>query len=116
MSAVSTVTTLSWNERVAVDEEALQTLLDRWRPVVSAMYAPRPTVGGERDDLGEEGMIGLFTAIRDYDMSIRIRGKFDTMWDLVLDGLGAVLAGLVALVMVRRQSRSRAAASLSARY
>lgn len=46
---------------------ALDYLLGKYKNFVKAKSAPYFLVGGDRDDIIQEGMIGLFKAIRDYD-------------------------------------------------
>lgn len=46
---------------------ALDYLLCKYKNFVKAKSAPYFLVGGDRDDIIQEGMIGLFKAIRDYD-------------------------------------------------
>ena len=49
------------------DSSALDYLIMKYRKFVRAKSAPYFLVGGDRDDIFQEGMIGLFKAIRDYD-------------------------------------------------
>lgn len=51
------------------DDDALGALLARYRPFVRAKARPFFLVGGDREDLVQEGMIGLYKAIRDFDAS-----------------------------------------------
>ena len=51
----------------AGDEGALSELLRRFRPQVRAKAKTYFLVGGDRQDVIQEGMIGLYKAIRDYD-------------------------------------------------
>ena len=48
------------------DGTALDLLLDRYRRFVRARARSYFLVGGDRDDLVQEGMIGLYKAVRDY--------------------------------------------------
>lgn len=48
------------------DEEAVRQLFERYRNLVKARARSYFLMGGDRDDLIQEGMIGLFKAIRDY--------------------------------------------------
>ncbi|MDO4619643.1 MAG: sigma-70 family RNA polymerase sigma factor [Lachnospiraceae bacterium] len=48
-------------------QEAAGVLMDKYKPLVLRLSKARFLVGGERDDLLQEGMIGLFKALRDYD-------------------------------------------------
>ncbi len=47
--------------------EAVDQLLERYKPLVLKLSRARFIAGGERDDLIQEGMIGLYKAVRDYD-------------------------------------------------
>ncbi len=49
------------------DDRALETLLERYRPFVRAKARSYFLVGADREDVVQEGMIGLYKAIRDYD-------------------------------------------------
>lgn len=51
----------------AGDEEALTELLGRYRGTVWVKSASYFLAGGEHDDVVQEGMIGLYKAIRDFD-------------------------------------------------
>jgi RNA polymerase sporulation-specific sigma factor len=44
-------------------------LLQKYKPLVKKKAAVYYLIGGDRDDLIQEGMIGLYKAIRDYDTS-----------------------------------------------
>ena len=46
---------------------ACDILLERYKPLVSKLSAPFFLIGGEKEDLIQEGMIGLFRAITDFD-------------------------------------------------
>ncbi|MBW3621490.1 MAG: RNA polymerase sporulation sigma factor SigH, partial [Actinobacteria bacterium] len=48
------------------DERALAELLDRYRRFARAKARSYFLVGGDREDIIQEGMIGLYKAIRDY--------------------------------------------------
>ena len=50
------------NHELSVDE-----LLQRYKPLVKKKAAAYFLIGGDRDDLIQEGMIGLYKAIRDFD-------------------------------------------------
>lgn len=50
------------------DAGALDTLLHRFKKLVKAKAAPYYLIGGDRDDIIQEGMIGLYKAICDYDL------------------------------------------------
>ena len=49
------------------DEGAEDTLILRYRRMVKACARPFFLAGGDREDLAQEGMIGLLSAIREYD-------------------------------------------------
>ncbi|MCL2204571.1 MAG: sigma-70 family RNA polymerase sigma factor [Defluviitaleaceae bacterium] len=48
------------------DTDALEALLSRFKPLVKAKAAAYFLSGGDRDDLIQEGMIGLYKAFLDY--------------------------------------------------
>lgn len=54
------------------DETALATLLERYREFVRGKARPYFLAGADREDIIQEGMIGLYKAIRDYDPSRRV--------------------------------------------
>lgn len=49
------------------DERALEELIRRYRPVARARARTFYMPGASRDDIIQEGLIGLYKAIRDYD-------------------------------------------------
>lgn len=49
------------------DEQALSFLLDRYKELVNIKVSKYYMVGAERDDTIQEGMIGLFKAIKSFD-------------------------------------------------
>lgn len=49
------------------DKEAEEYLILKYMPLVHMKSGPYFLKGGDDDDLNQEGMIGLFKAIRDYD-------------------------------------------------
>jgi RNA polymerase sporulation-specific sigma factor len=51
------------------NETSVDHLLQRYKPLVKKKAAAYFLIGGDRDDLIQEGMIGLYKAIRDYDSS-----------------------------------------------
>lgn len=59
--------------------EAMEYLIDRYRPMVHSRARSYFAVGTDRDDLVQEGMIGLYKAIRDYqfDRSTSFRSFAD---------------------------------------
>lgn len=58
---------------------ATETLLSRYRPLVESKARAYFLLGGDHDDVVQEGMIGLFKAIRDYrcDRLAQFRGFAD---------------------------------------
>ena len=65
------------------DEEAVERLLTKYKPLVLHLTRARFLIGGDRDDLVQEGMIGLLKAIRDYDPARESR--FQTFAALCID-------------------------------
>ncbi len=61
---------------------SLRRLVDTYRPMVHAIARTRFLPGGEHDDLVQEGMIGLWHAIRDHDP---VRGPFGPFARLCVD-------------------------------
>lgn len=51
----------------AGDEKSLNHILKKYRNFVRAKAKPFFIVGADKEDILQEGMIGLFKAIRDYD-------------------------------------------------
>jgi RNA polymerase sporulation-specific sigma factor len=51
----------------AGDDRALDTVLRRYRGLVRARACSYFVAGGERDDLVQEGMVGLYKAVLDFD-------------------------------------------------
>ena len=49
------------------DERIMEFILDKYKPLVRKKANTMYLIGGETEDLIQEGMIGLFKAIRDYD-------------------------------------------------
>ena len=49
------------------DREAMNQILDRYKEKVRGVAKTLFLIGGDRDDLIQEGMIGLFSAVTDYD-------------------------------------------------
>lgn len=49
------------------DSEAVNLLIARYKPLVLRLSRARYLAGGDREDLIQEGMIGLFQAVRDFD-------------------------------------------------
>ncbi len=53
------------------DEEALETILVRYKPLVYKKSRPYYLAGGDDDDVVQEGLIGLYKAVMSFD-----KGKF----------------------------------------
>ena len=53
----------------AGEEEIVDFLLDKYKPLVKKQARTLYLIGGENDDLIQEGMIGLFKAIRSFRSS-----------------------------------------------
>jgi len=51
----------------AGDEDVGDFLMEKYKPYVRSLARARFLIGGETDDLIQEGMIGLYKAIRDYE-------------------------------------------------
>ena len=49
------------------DEQALSFLLDRYKDLVNSKVGKYFIIGAEREDIIQEGMIGLFKAIKNFD-------------------------------------------------
>lgn len=49
------------------DEKVMDYIMDKYKPLVRKRANVMYLIGGDTDDLIQEGMIGLFKAIRDYD-------------------------------------------------
>ena len=49
------------------ETEITDYILEKYKPLVRKYANAMYLIGGETDDLIQEGMIGLFKAIRDYD-------------------------------------------------
>ena len=56
------------DEARAGDELALETLLNRYRHYARAKARTYFLAGADREDIVQEGMIGLFKAVRDFDI------------------------------------------------
>lgn len=51
------------------DDAAMEYIIDKYKGYVRSKTRTYFLIGGDRDDLMQEGMIGLFKAIRDFDPS-----------------------------------------------
>ena len=56
-------------ERSKVDNLTLSFLLEKYKNFVRAKARPYFLIGADREDIIQEGMIGLYKAIRDYEPS-----------------------------------------------
>lgn len=63
------------------DDAALQTVLTRYRPFARSKTRSYFLPGAESDDVVQEGMIGLFKAVRDFDPTV---GPFAPFADLCI--------------------------------
>lgn len=56
--------------RLRAGEQSIEDfLLEKYKPIVKSRSRALFLIGGDREDLIQEGMIGLFKAIRDYDIN-----------------------------------------------
>ena len=60
-------------------------LLEKYKPLVRSRAASRYLRGGDLDDLIQEGMIGLYKAIRDYDPKNETHASFYTFASICID-------------------------------
>ena len=60
----------------AGDEKIMDYILDKYKPLVRKKANAMYLIGGDTDDLIQEGMIGLFKAIRDYNKEKERRWPF----------------------------------------
>ena len=56
----------------AGDQAALEILMKRHKSLVKMRARPYFLIGADRDDLIQEGMIGLFKAVRDFDPDLNV--------------------------------------------
>ncbi|MCR4744813.1 MAG: sigma-70 family RNA polymerase sigma factor [Lachnospiraceae bacterium] len=64
------------------DGAAVEVLMERYKYLVKLRARSIYILGGEKDDLMQEGMIGLFRAIRDFDINANV--KFPTFASMVI--------------------------------
>lgn len=64
-------------------DEVMDYLLDKYKGLVRRKARTMFLVGGDTDDLIQEGMIGLYKAVRDYD--VRKEASFLTFANLCID-------------------------------
>ena len=50
------------------DEEALEVLLDRYKELVNIKVSKYFIIGAEREDIVQEGMIGLYKAVKNFEV------------------------------------------------
>lgn len=50
------------------DEEALEILLDKYKELVNMKVGKYFIIGAEKEDIVQEGMIGLYKAVKNYEM------------------------------------------------
>lgn len=60
-------------------------LLEKYKPLVKSRAATKFLEGGDPDDLIQEGMIGLYKAVRDYDPANEKGASFFTFAQLCID-------------------------------
>ena len=60
-------------------------LLEKYKPLVKSRPATKFLKGGDSDDLIQEGMIGLYKAVRDYDPANEKGASFFTFAQLCID-------------------------------
>ncbi len=65
------------------DSEAMDLLLTKYKPLVLRQCRQRFLAGGDKEDLIQEGMIGLYKAVRDYSPDYETR--FPTFAALCID-------------------------------
>ena len=56
------------------DQAALDTVMNKYKPLVIKKARSMFLIGGETEDLIQEGMIGLFKAVQDFQ---RANGKYN---------------------------------------
>ena len=67
-----------------VDSDALKEIIKRYTPIVSSKSSRYFAIGYEQSDIMQEGMIGLLSAIRNYD-SNKNNTSFKTFANLCID-------------------------------
>ncbi len=65
------------------DDEALNFILNKYKPIVKIKARMFFLIGGENDDLMQEGMIGLFNAINKYNE--KISATFKTFAEICIE-------------------------------
>ena len=76
----STIASLKDEELIKLfregDSAAMEVLLERYKPLARKCAGNRFLAGGDADDLLQEGMIGLYRAIQDFDSEKAGDGRF----------------------------------------
>ena len=67
------------------NKEAVDCLLERYKKLVRKLSAARFIAGGDPDDILQEGMIGLYKAIRDFDPENDSQTSFFTFASLCIN-------------------------------
>lgn len=62
------------------EEEAIDYLINKYKNLVRKKAGSMFLIGGDHDDLIQEGMLGMFKAVRDYDVGRDV--NFFTFADL----------------------------------
>ena len=65
------------------DEQALTFLLDKYKDLVSSKVGKYFIIGAEREDIIQEGMIGLYKAVKSFDVSKQ--NSFKTFANLCIE-------------------------------
>lgn len=55
------------------ESEIMDFIMEKYKYLVRKKAKAMFLLGGENDDLIQEGMIGLFKAVRDYDLALELR-------------------------------------------
>lgn len=61
------------------EKQACEVILDRYKPLVSKLSTGLFLIGGGKEDLLQEGMIGLFRAVTDFDPSSGVFFSFASL-------------------------------------
>ena len=73
-----------YKEEKKVESEALKELISRYTPVVNNKASKFFVMGSEKNDIVQEGMIGLLSAIKNYDNN-KNNTSFKTFANLCID-------------------------------
>ena len=74
------------------DTAIMDYLLEKYKPMVKKKAKAMYLLGGDSDDLIQEGMIGLFKAVRDYDSAQE--ASFGTFAQICVTSSSIRLSGL----------------------